>query len=132
MTTDIYRDPWGVPHLRSTTARALAHAQGFVTARDRAWQVEVERHRAQGTSAAFLGADALSWDTFARRARLEDTARRCFERLEREDPETAGWVRAYAEGVNEGLGVGTSGEGGSSGVAGDGVGPSGEPPCPPP
>ncbi|MHC5902722.1 penicillin acylase family protein [Streptomyces sp. S6] len=113
MTTEIYRDPWGVPHLRATTPLALAHAQGLVTARDRAWQLEVERHRAQGTSAAFLGADALSWDTFARRARLADTARRCFERLEREDPETAGWVRAYVEGVNEGLGVGGAGASGA-------------------
>ncbi|WP_078841478.1 penicillin acylase family protein [Streptomyces acidiscabies] len=110
MTT--YRDAFGVPHLRETTATALAHAQGLMTARDRAWQLEVERHRAEGTSAAFLGAEALAWDTFARRARLTDTARRCFERLEGRDPETAGWVRAYVEGVNEGLGVGGAEAGG--------------------
>ncbi|MER6158572.1 penicillin acylase family protein [Streptomyces sp. NPDC001868] len=98
-----YRDAWGIPHLRAADARALAHAQGRVTALDRAWQLEVERHRVQGTSAAFLGVDALGWDRFARRARLEDTARRCFARLERTDPETADWVRAYVEGVNDGL-----------------------------
>ena len=44
-------------------------------------RLEVERHRAQGTSAAFLGAEAVAWDRFARRARLDDTARRCFARL---------------------------------------------------
>lgn len=43
---------------------------------------------------------------FARRARLDDTARRCYAALERRDPETAAWVRAYVEGVNEGLGEG--------------------------
>ncbi|GCB47855.1 penicillin amidase family protein [Streptomyces sp. NL15-2K] len=74
-----------------------------MTALDRAWQLEVERHRAQGTSAAFLGTDALAWDGFARRARLDDTARRCFSSLERRDPETADWVRAYVDGVNDGL-----------------------------
>ncbi|UUU23340.1 penicillin acylase family protein [Streptomyces sp. DSM 40750] len=98
-----YRDAWGIPHLRAADARELARAQGRVTALDRAWQLEVERHRVQGTSAAFLGADALGWDRFARRARLADTARRCFARLERTDPETADWVQAYADGVNEGL-----------------------------
>ncbi|MFG2731511.1 penicillin acylase family protein [Streptomyces canus] len=103
MSIEIYRDAWGIPHLRAGSARELARAQGRVTARDRAWQLEVERHRAQGTSAAFLGAGALSWDTLARRARLDDTARRCFRALERRDPETADWVRGYVDGVNEEL-----------------------------
>ncbi|MGW1287994.1 penicillin acylase family protein [Streptomyces sp. NPDC002586] len=106
MTTETYRDAWGLPHLRASNVLDLARAQGRVTALDRAWQLEVERHRAQGTSASFLGADALSWDVLARRARLDDTARRCFAALERRDPETADWVRAYVDGVNEGLPAG--------------------------
>lgn len=103
MSAEIYRDAWGIPHLRADSADALARAQGRVTARDRAWQLEVERHRAQGTSAAFLGPEALPWDRFARRALLADTARRCFAALEERDPETATWVRAYVDGVNESL-----------------------------
>ncbi|MER6030444.1 penicillin acylase family protein [Streptomyces sp. NPDC001851] len=106
MTTETYRDAWGIPHLRASSARELAWAQGRVTARDRAWQLEVERHRSQGTSASFLGAGALSWDVLVRRARLDDTARRCFAALERRDPETADWVRAYVDGVNGGLSEG--------------------------
>ncbi|MFI0187849.1 penicillin acylase family protein [Streptomyces sp. NPDC017082] len=106
MAIEIYRDAWGVPHLRASDARELARAQGLVTARDRAWQLEVERHRLQGTSASFLGAGSLSWDVFARRARLADTARRCFAALERRDPRTADWVRAYVDGVNDGLAAG--------------------------
>ncbi|MFF9582549.1 GNAT family N-acetyltransferase [Streptomyces achromogenes] len=106
MAIEIHRDAWGVPHLRASDVRELARAQGLVTAHDRAWQLEVERHRAQGTSASFIGADALSWDVFARRARLADTARRCFAALERRDAETADWIRAYVAGVNEGLAEG--------------------------
>ncbi|GAA2768459.1 penicillin acylase family protein [Streptomyces paradoxus] len=103
MATEIYRDAWGIPHLRAGSVAELARAQGLVTASDRAWQLETERHRAQGTSASFLGGSALAWDRFARRARLDDTARRCFADLVRRDPETARWVRAYVDGVNEGL-----------------------------
>ena len=103
MATEIYRDAWGIPHLRAGSAAGLARAQGLVTASDRAWQLETERHRAQGTSASFLGGSALAWDRFARRARLDDTARHCFADLVRRDPETARWVRAYVDGVNEGL-----------------------------
>ncbi|MFI6543542.1 GNAT family N-acetyltransferase [Streptomyces prunicolor] len=129
MTTQIYRDTWGIPHLRADSADELAHAQGRVTALDRGRQIEVERHRAQGTSASFLGVRALPWDLFARRVRLDDTARRCFVALEKRDPETARWVRAYVDGVNEGLGVGTSGPGSgekAASVAGTGdTSPSG-------
>ncbi|MFB8771912.1 penicillin acylase family protein [Streptomyces broussonetiae] len=106
MTTEIYRDAWGIPHLRASGPTALARAQGRVTALDRAWQLEVERHRVQGTSASFLGTDALTWDVFARRTRLADTAGRCFDALTERDPETADWVRAYVDGVNDGLAEG--------------------------
>ncbi|MEV1025469.1 GNAT family N-acetyltransferase [Streptomyces sp. NPDC050264] len=97
---EVFRDAWGVPHLRAGDASALAYAQGYVTAVDRAWQIEVERHRTLGTSAGLLGAQALGWDRFARQARLADTARRCHEAL---DEETRAWVGAYADGVNHGL-----------------------------
>ncbi|MET7480526.1 penicillin acylase family protein [Streptomyces sp. NPDC005648] len=117
MASEIYRDTWGIPHLRADSARELARAQGAVTARDRAWQLEVERHRARGTSASFLGAEAVAWDVFARRVRLDDTARRCWAALEERDPETAEWVRAYADGVNEELPRGAAPEFGRVGLA---------------
>lgn len=108
MTAEIYRDTWGIPHLRAGSANGLARAQGRITAVDRAWQLEVERHRFQGTSAAFLGAEAVGWDRFARQARLGDTARRCFETLAERDPETAAWIVAYVDGVNDGLAEGAA------------------------
>ncbi|MFJ8164637.1 penicillin acylase family protein [Streptomyces sp. NPDC096136] len=104
-TYEVYRDSWGIPHLRASDPLRLSYAQGRVTARDRAWQLEVERHRAQGSSASFLGADCVSWDRFARQARLDDTAHRCFEAL---DADTAAWVGAYVDGVNAGLAEGAA------------------------
>ncbi|WP_327133701.1 penicillin acylase family protein [Streptomyces sp. NBC_01343] len=104
-TFELYRDDWGIPHLRAAGPDRLAYAQGYATALDRAWQLEVERHRAQGSSAAFLGPDSVSWDRFVRQARLADTARRCHEAL---DPETAAWVGSYVDGVNDGLAQGAA------------------------
>ncbi|MCC5579463.1 penicillin acylase family protein [Microtetraspora sp. AC03309] len=100
MSIQIFRDAWGIPHLRAGDARELAFAQGRAAATDRAWQIEVERHRAAGTSAAFLGGDSVGWDRFARQARIEDTARRCFRAL---DADTAAWVESYVDGVEAGL-----------------------------
>ncbi|MFD6968621.1 penicillin acylase family protein [Streptomyces sp. NPDC059949] len=105
---DVYRDPWGIPHLRASDELRLAYAQGRVTAFDRAWQLEVERHRAEGSSASFLGAESVSWDRFARQCRLADTARRCYETMAADDPGTAAWVRAYVDGVNDGLAAGAA------------------------
>ncbi|MGW7370185.1 penicillin acylase family protein, partial [Streptomyces sp. NPDC054841] len=116
MTTEVYRDAWGIPHLRASSALELAFAQGRNAAVDRGWQIEVERHRVQGTTAAFLGAEAVVWDRFARQARLADTARRCFANL---DADTAAWVRAYVDGVNAGLseGAGAAPEFAATGLA---------------
>ncbi|MFE7460467.1 GNAT family N-acetyltransferase [Streptomyces sp. NPDC057554] len=102
---EVFRDDRGIPHLRAADALALARAQGHNAALDRAWQLETERHRVLGTTAAYLGAEAVDWDRFARRARLADTARRCYDRLA---PETAAWVRAYVDGVNAGLAEGAA------------------------
>lgn len=102
---ETYRDAWGIPHLRAASHLELARLQGRNAVADRGAQLEVERHRSLGTSAALLGPAPLGWDRFARQVRLDDTARRCFEGL---DPGTAAWVEAYVEGVNAGL-TGTAG-----------------------
>ena len=96
----IHRDAYGVPHVRATSLADLAHGQGEVTARDRAWQLEFLRRRATGTTAELFGAAALPWDRLARRTRMAETARRAHARLR---PETKAFVAAYVEGVNAGL-----------------------------
>ena len=99
------RDAWGVPTIRAGSLDELAYEQGRVTAVDRAWQLEVERWRSEARLAAHVGASEIEWDAFAARARLDDTARRCFEAL---DPATQRWVTAYVDGVREGLADGAA------------------------
>ncbi|MGB0102326.1 MAG: penicillin acylase family protein [Nocardioides sp.] len=96
----LYRDEYGVPHVRASTLSDLAHGQGLVTARDRAWQLEFLRRRATGTTAELFGPTALAWDRLARRTRLAQTARRAHARLR---PETRAFVASYVAGVNAGL-----------------------------
>ena len=96
----IYRDSFGVPHVRATDVLDLAHGQGLAVARDRAWQLEWLRRRATGTTAGVLGAAGEAWDRFADRVRIVDTARRAFDDL---GAETRAFVTAYVEGVNAAL-----------------------------
>jgi len=97
---ELFRDALGVPHLRAGSELALAYGQGWVTARDRGWQVEVDRWRAEGRLAERIGSAGLVWDRFAARVRLADTARRVHAALA--EPERA-WLAAYTEGMNAGL-----------------------------
>lgn len=96
----IYRDAYGVPHVRATTVSDLAEGQGLVTARDRSWQLEHLRRRATGTTAELLGPAALPWDRLARRTEIAATARRAHARLR---PDTTAFVASYVAGVNAGL-----------------------------
>ncbi|SDW68664.1 penicillin amidase [Arthrobacter sp. cf158] len=101
-----YRDQWGIPHLWAESADQLAFLQGHNAASDRSWQIELERWRSEGRTAEILGPDAVVWDRFARQARLDDTARRCFENLD--DP-TQRWCGQYVAGVNQALAEGLRG-----------------------
>jgi penicillin amidase len=97
---EVFRDDLGIPHIRATDAGDLAEAQGEVTARDRAWQIEVDRVRAAGRLSELIGEAGLAWDVFARRARLDDTARRAFAAA---DDETRAFIARYSAGVRRGM-----------------------------
>ena len=79
----------GYPPPPGRSADELAYLQGRNAAADRAWQIEIERWRSEGRLAERVGAAGLGWDRFARRARLDDTARTLLRRL---DPATRRWV----------------------------------------
>ena len=55
----IERDNWGVPHIRAASVEDLAEAQGFVTAQDRLWQMDLLRRAARGQLSEVLGPATL-------------------------------------------------------------------------
>lgn len=94
----ITRDAWGIPQVSAGSVLEVAREQGRVTARDRGWQLEVERRRAEGTCAELFGPSARAWDVLVRRSLLADVARRAHAALA---PETRAFVGAYVDGINE-------------------------------
>lgn len=98
---EVFRDAWGVPHVRAADELALAEGQGYVTARDRTWQLLVGRWRADGRLAERIGPAGVAWDVLAHRARIADTAQRAYDALADDD---RAWVDAYVAGVRAGMG----------------------------
>ncbi len=94
---DVVRDEWGVPQVYADTAEDLWRAQGWVTASERFFQMDLRRHVAAGRLAELLGTTAVDSDRLARTLGWQRTAR---AELALVEPETRAALAAYADGVN--------------------------------
>ena len=93
----VLRDGAGVPHVYADTSSDLAMGQGYVTAQERFFQMDVRRRSASGTLAALVGEGALPGDRAARTLGLRRVAERELALL---SPDTRTFLEAYADGVN--------------------------------
>ncbi len=93
----VYRDAYGIPHLRAGSRQDAFFAQGFVTAQDRLWQMEYDRRRGSGRWAEAVGVTALAQDRLMRRFRLTDSARADYQAV---NEATRQLLDSYAAGVN--------------------------------
>ena len=66
---EILRDRWGVPHIYAQTVEDLFFAQGYITATDRLFQIDLWRRIGTGTLAEALGPSAIDRDRLARAVR---------------------------------------------------------------
>ncbi|MCZ6678841.1 MAG: penicillin acylase family protein [Candidatus Poribacteria bacterium] len=94
---EIYRDRWGVPHIKAENEDDLFFAQGFATAQDRLWHMDFDRHRALGRWSEFAGPSGINQDRLLRAAGMGRTAKLDYELA---SPEAKAMVDAYTAGVN--------------------------------
>jgi penicillin amidase len=93
-------DSSGIPHIRAANAEDAWLLQGYFTARDRLFQMDMTRRRAFGRRAEILGEEKRDSDVLSRALQFGTWAERTAERLRTEDPEEYGWFEAYTAGVN--------------------------------
>jgi penicillin amidase len=93
----VRRDGLGVPHLAAASMEDLLRAQGYVTAQDRLWQMDLLRRRALGELAEAFGEPALVADREIRTLGLGEAARRSLDRM---PPDLRTAAEAYTAGVN--------------------------------
>src|SRR5262245_60493199 len=63
---EVLRDAWGVPHIYAKSQDDLFFAQGFVTAQDRLFQLDLWRRIGVGQTSELFGEQAIEADRFAR------------------------------------------------------------------
>jgi penicillin G amidase len=93
----VERDNWGVPHIRAASVEDLAEAQGYVTAQDRLWQMDLLRRAARGQLSEVLGPATLKIDKDFRLLNFSRSADVDFGMM---SPEVRRIMEAYARGVN--------------------------------
>ena len=93
----ILRDVDGVPHIYAQDEHDALFLQGWVTAQDRLFQIDVVRRQASGTLAELAGSGALSSDIELRTVGLRRAAERS---LAHYSPAMKAGLQAYADGVN--------------------------------
>ncbi len=93
----VTRDAHGVPAIEAATLEDLFFAQGYVTAQDRLWQMDVMRRFAAGELSEILGEDTLKIDREQRILGLRAAAKKS---LALATPRDRSYFDAYARGVN--------------------------------
>jgi penicillin amidase len=93
----ITRDERGIPHVEASGDEDLYFAQGYATAQDRLWQMDLLRRTARGELSEIFGRAALEQDKLHRTygfAQLSETL------AAKASPRTLAVLEAYARGVN--------------------------------
>ncbi|MCX2745177.1 penicillin acylase family protein [Mangrovivirga sp. M17] len=99
-TVTVVYDSLNIPHVFAENRYDMFFAQGYVTARDRLWQMDFQVRGAAGRISEIVGDIALEYDRSMRRKGLPYSANNALQELLR-DPETREAVLAYTSGVNE-------------------------------
>jgi penicillin amidase len=93
----VRRDERGIPYIQASNDHDLYLAQGYVTASDRLWQMDVFRRNARGELAEIFGAATLEED---KRHRTIGFAQVAEAEVAQASPQARSILDAYADGVN--------------------------------
>jgi len=96
-SVEVIRDPRGIPTIDAKSYDDLFFAQGYVTAQDRLWQMDIMRRFAAGEMAEIAGPVLLKNDREQRILGLRAAARKAVQNL---PPRDRAFFEAYARGVN--------------------------------
>ena len=93
----VQRDASGIPTITADSSSDLFHAQGFVHAQDRFFEMDFRRHVTSGRVAEMFGESQVATDMFLRTLGWRDVAEAEVAAM---DETTLGYYQAYADGVN--------------------------------
>ena len=96
---DVFKDEWGIPHIKAKNQHDAIFAYGYSVAKDRLFQMDLQRRVAQGRLSEILGDDLIEIDMMFRRFLFKHWSE---EYLANHpiDSSALAYVDAYLQGVN--------------------------------
>ena len=88
-----------IPHISASNQRDLSFVQGYVTAKDRLWQMDFYARVVFGRLSEILGTRALDFDRLQRRIGLNTMTQNMYHEIIKDD-ELKTIISAYTQGVN--------------------------------
>ncbi len=98
-SAEVWFDDRMVPHIFAPTEADAFYVQGYITARDRLWQMELQAFAAAGRLSEILGPSMVGYDREARRRGMGYGAEQCLKEM-LANPSTKEAIESYAAGVN--------------------------------
>ena len=88
-----------IPHIIADNEHDLYFIQGYLTAKDRLWQMELQTHAAAGRVSEIIGSKGLEYDKTQRRKGMVWAAEKSLNEM-LNDEKTKAMAEAYSNGVN--------------------------------
>ncbi|MFT4524856.1 MAG: penicillin amidase [Bacteroidia bacterium] len=99
LPASVILDERSVPHIFAGNDRDLYFLQGFLTAKDRLWQMEFQTHAAAGRISEIVGEKAIGFDKEQRRIGMVTSAQKALDEFSG-DTVCVNVVQAYTDGIN--------------------------------
>ncbi len=97
---EIVKDKWGTPHIKAQNEHDAMFAYGFTVAKDRLFQMDLQRRLARGELSELLGKDLVEIDKMYRTFMLRHWGEEYLKKSSAIKPEIMKYVDAFLEGVN--------------------------------
>ncbi|MBD0777480.1 penicillin acylase family protein [Maribacter sp. ANRC-HE7] len=98
--TNVYYDPYGIPHIYAANEEDAFRTLGYVHAQDRLWQMELLRRIGSGRLSEVFGGKMLDTDKFFLSLGIDEASKETVAVLDPNNP-TVQLSQAYLDGINQ-------------------------------
>ena len=99
-SVSIKKDQWGIPHIEAKNQHDALFAYGYTVAKDRLFQMDLQRRLARGELSEILGEDLLEIDKMFRSYLIAHKAKQYISDTSKISAYALKYIDAYIQGVN--------------------------------
>ena len=96
----IKKDQWGIPHIEAKNQHDALFAYGYTVAKDRLFQMDIQRRLARGELSEILGEDLIEIDKMFRTYLISNKAKKYLSDTSKISSDALKYIDAYIQGVN--------------------------------